>query len=152
MYILYGSLLGMLFLAIGLFVLFYYRHKHLFTFSKFLLLSFFITVFSAGIYFLTRHTDEIQKWYVYGQRQYQFLMDYERLGGISGMIDKIHAKLEDNPKDVNTWVVLGKLYLAQLDYVPAGEAFQTALDLQPDNADVKHYLEISKEPYKYLRI
>lgn len=149
LYLLYLLLTLMFLCAIALLSIVYFRNPISFSRSNFLTLILFVALFSFSIYRLGSHHHHLKKWLVYGKRQYDFLIEYERLGGINGMIMRIQHKLEDNPTDLQAWVILGKLYIAKTDYPAAKEAFDQAHKLQPRNSEINHYLDIATNPANY---
>jgi len=148
-YLLYFFILLLLCIAVGIFYFFYLHHKHSFSKKTCALLSIFLILASLGLYQLFGHSTDLKQWYRYGKNQYEFMMNYERLGGITGMIARLHRQLAITPNNVEAWVILGKLYIAKTDYPAAKEAFAHAHSLAPQNAEISHYLDIATNPANY---
>lgn len=148
--IFYLALIFMLLLAISFLGIFYYRNKKNISLYSFFILSFLFIILSLGGYHLCGDAKELKAWYRFGEKQYEFMMAYERLGGINGMIARLKRQLAEDPDNIDALVILGKLYLAKLDYVPAEAAFHHALELKPGDSQIEHWLDISKNPYQYI--
>lgn len=86
----------------------------------------FILFASFAFYFCFNNPTELRQWLDHGKRHYELLVEYERLGGIDGIIAKIKQKLAQNPSDRQGWMILGKLYKAKGDEKAAEEAFKKA--------------------------
>jgi len=52
------------------------------------------------------------------------------LPGMEEMIDQLTARLEQNPDDLEGWMMLGRSYMQVGEFRAAVEAFQTAVDLE----------------------
>ena len=150
--IFYLVLISMLLIAISFLSVFYYRNKKNISMHSFFILSFLLIILSLSAYQLCGDAKELKSWYRFGEKQYEFMMAYERLGGINGMIARLKRQLAEDPDNIDALVILGKLYLAKLDYVPAEAAFNHALDLKPGDPQIKHWLDVAKNPYQYLPI
>lgn len=149
MYLLYLSQLCLFLLAIALLSIVYLKNAKSFTFAHFFGITLLIGFFSFGIYYIGSRPQHLQQWLKYGKKQYEFLIQYERLGGINGMINRIQHKLDENPSDLEAWIILGKLYIAKTDYMAAKDAFTHAHTLEPHNSEVNHYLDIATHPAQY---
>lgn len=55
---------------------------------------------------------------------------------IEGMVAQLAARMEANPGDVEGWMMLGRSYAALSRFGEATAAFERALALAPDNADL----------------
>ncbi len=140
----------MLLTAIGLVSIFYYRNKNNISIYSFFILAFLLIILSISGYQFYGNASQLKSWYRFGEKQYEFMMAYERLGGINGMIARLKRQLASDPNNIDALVILGKLYLAKLDYVPAEAAFKQALSLKPNDPQIKHWLDIATDPYHYL--
>ncbi len=49
------------------------------------------------------------------------------------LVDKLEAKLQKNPKDVNGWLLLGRSYLVTEEHEKSVNAFEKAYQLEPNN-------------------
>ncbi len=62
---------------------------------------------------------------------------------LAAAAEKLAAKLRDNPDDGEGWVLLGRTYRATEQFVPAKDAFERALKLVPETADLlAEYAEV----------
>jgi cytochrome c-type biogenesis protein CcmH len=61
----------------------------------------------------------------------------ERDQMINGMIEKLAAKLQAEPNDLDGWMRLGRAYLVQGKGAPAVDAFDHAAALKPDDPAIK---------------
>lgn len=52
------------------------------------------------------------------------------------LVDKLAAKLEKNPKDIQGWILLGRSYMTTEDYHKAVAAFEKAYELDPKRLSV----------------
>lgn len=66
------------------------------------------------------------------------------LPDVETMIAKLVAKLEKDPNDVNGWKMLGWSYLNTDRPNDAAKAYESALELEPDNMEIKKVLERTK--------
>ena len=65
------------------------------------------------------------------QRQVQAVL--QTLHGPQDLIEKLKAKLNDNPESARGWYLLGKLYASQQDWNNAMQAFSKAHHFVPDD-------------------
>jgi cytochrome c-type biogenesis protein CcmH len=66
------------------------------------------------------------------------------LPDVDTMIAKLIARLEKQPNDVNGWKMLGWSYLNMERPEDAAKAYETALKLEPGNAEIKKGLDAAK--------
>lgn len=66
------------------------------------------------------------------------------LPDVDTMITKLVARLQEKPEDANGWKMLGWSYLNTERPQEAVRAYETALKLQPDDAEIKIGLEKAK--------
>jgi cytochrome c-type biogenesis protein CcmH len=66
------------------------------------------------------------------------------LPDVDTMIAKLIARLEKQPNDVNGWKMLGWSYLNMERPDEAAKAYETALKLEPGNAEIKKGLDAAK--------
>ncbi|CDZ78922.1 Cytochrome c-type biogenesis protein CcmH precursor [Legionella massiliensis] len=52
------------------------------------------------------------------------------------LIDRMKARLTQDPKSVRGWYLLGRLYASQGQWTEAGDAFYTAYQLKPEDAQI----------------
>ena len=128
MLIFYSLLLMMLILALILLTIPLikkkYPHKKIFTVAVIFML------FSSGLYVSTSNPTTLNEWLLHGKAHYDLMIQYQALGGLDGMIQKVHAKLEAHPNDIEGWRILGKLYSMKQDYLHAKKAFAKAAALK----------------------
>lgn len=67
--------------------------------------------------------------------------DEAELPDVATMIGNLAARLEQNPKDVRGWKMLGWSYLNTDRPAEAAKAYETALGLAPDDAEIKKALD-----------
>ena len=68
----------------------------------------------------------------------------ETLPDVGSMIAKLLARLETQPDDVKGWKMLGWSYLNTNRAGEAAKAYETALKLEPGDAEIKKGLEAAK--------
>lgn len=129
MLLFYCFILILLLTALSFIVIPFIRNKAIFS-KSFLIISSFMTIFSLGIYFFLGSELDLKNWLTKGQKHYALLEQVDNLGGIDGMINRIQAKLDNNPNDAQGWSILGKLYLAKNDQENAEKAFKKAKSLK----------------------
>jgi cytochrome c-type biogenesis protein CcmH/NrfG len=66
------------------------------------------------------------------------------LPDVNTMIDKLAARLEANPKDVEGWRTLGWSYFHTERFEQAASAFSRAVDLDPNSAELKRSYDEAK--------
>jgi cytochrome c-type biogenesis protein CcmH len=66
------------------------------------------------------------------------------LPDVDTMIAKLVARLEKQPNDVNGWKMLGWSYLNMNRPAEAAKAYETALKLEPGNAEIKKGLDAAR--------
>lgn len=67
----------------------------------------------------------------------------ENAPDLAAAAETLAAKLRDNPEDGEGWVLLGRTYRATEQFTPARAAFERALKLVPENADLlAEYAEV----------
>lgn len=67
----------------------------------------------------------------------QSMTDEQRLAMIAGMVDGLAARLEQNPDDLEGWLMLGRSYSVLGRYDDSVDAFARAVALSPDNVGVR---------------
>lgn len=72
----------------------------------------------------------LKKWLQGGEKHYQLIQQFDRMGGLEGAITKIQIRLKDNPDDREGWLILSKLYLAKGDALRAQNALKKARDFK----------------------
>lgn len=90
----------------------------------------FLIIASIGLYSFFGSTKNTILWETQGKTHYQLLMQFNQLGGIDGIIDKIKNRLAQNPNDPEGWRILGKMYLFKKETQKANEAFKKADSLK----------------------
>ncbi len=64
---------------------------------------------------------------------------------IRSMVDRLAARMEKNPSDLEGWLKLGRSYKVLEEYDKAARAYEKALALAPDNPEIrKLYREMKK--------
>lgn len=81
------------------------------------------------------------KWLSGGKQHYLLVEQFDKLGGVDGAISKIEQKLKEDATNSKGWIILAKLYMAKKDETKAILALQKARDLEPNNQQIKGYLE-----------
>lgn len=119
-------LTGILFITIP-----FIRNKTIFS-KSFFIISSFMVIFSLTLYFSLGSSGHLKTWLVKGRKHYELLAQMNHLGGIDGMIIRIHKKLAENPDDAQGWFILGRLYLAKNDQENAEKAFNKVKELKSD--------------------
>jgi cytochrome c-type biogenesis protein CcmH/NrfG len=99
------------------------KNKQIFS-IPFFIISFFIIIFSLTMYYKLGNMNGLNHWLATGRHHYELLVQVERLGGIDGIIKRLHAKLQENPNDVKGWEILAKLYSAKGDQVNAEKSLK----------------------------
>jgi cytochrome c-type biogenesis protein CcmH/NrfG len=97
----------------------------------------FVIIFSFVLYQFGANQPGLSQWLQSGKKHYDIQQQVSELGGFSGMIKQIKMKLATHPDDVEGWVILGKLYLANQEYSEAKNALEHAMRLRPDNPEIK---------------
>ncbi len=85
---------------------------------------------------------QLSAWYSHGKSHYQLMTEFQQLGGVNGMIEKIKVRLVKNPGDPQGWYILGRLYMADNNPNAAKRAFEHAMTLDPSNQKIQNYLEL----------
>jgi len=116
-------------------------HKNLAT-RYFIFTSFFLVICSLSLYFFTSRPAGLRYWLTEGQSHYQLQQQIKSLGGLTGMIQRIKIKLQENPNDAKGWFILGKLYLANQQHEQAKKAFEKSLTLNPNDPTIKQFYEL----------
>lgn len=111
--------------------------------NYFLLSALFVILFSLSFYFMNDDQAAIKQWLVRGEKHYRLQQEVDRLGGFAGIVNQIKKKLAVNPDDADGWFILGKLYLANQDYLEAKEALGKAHKLRPDDLQIKHFYDVA---------
>jgi cytochrome c-type biogenesis protein CcmH len=68
----------------------------------------------------------------------------EQLPEVNTMIERLAARLETTPRDIEGWRMLGWSYLHTARYEQAATAFARAVELDPSSADLKLSYEQAK--------
>lgn len=63
------------------------------------------------------------------------------VNGPQALIDKLKARLSNNPESARGWFLLGRLYASQDDWSQARDAFAKANELQPDEQAAVNYAQ-----------
>ncbi len=135
MYILYSLQILMLLSALAMLALplVIARNGNKFILARnFLIFSLSISVCAFALYHFSGNHSALQQWFTYGKQHYQLQVQFNQLGGIDGIIERIEKKLAANPHDAQGWAILGKLYTAKHDDVKAKAAFEKARRLQAE--------------------
>lgn len=150
MYALYGSLLLLLIAALGMLSIPFLRQGVLLS-RRYAAIAVFITFFSIILYHYQGAPREVNAWNTTGNKHYQLLTEYNKLGGIQGIISRIQLQLKNHPDDAKGWFILGKLYLANQDYAHATSALQKAHQLAPHDQEINHYYRLATQTGKPKR-
>lgn len=68
----------------------------------------------------------------------------ENLPDVETMIARLASRLQQEPSDAKGWKMLGWSYLNTNRYADAINAYETALKLAPDDAEIKQALDVAK--------
>jgi|GEM_PF-4934929 len=109
MFILYLLLILMLVAALSLLAIPFLKNKALSS-KNFLAGALFILLAATGLYALTSDQPALHQWLTKGKQHYQLLIEYNELGGIDGIIERVKKKLAANPNDKQGRQILDKLY------------------------------------------
>lgn len=96
---------------------------------RFLFSSLIITFLSFGIYQFCGNKIALKNWLKGGEKHFQLVQQFDRMGGVEGAIAKIQIRLKENPDDRQGWLILSKLYLAKGDELRAQNALKKAQEL-----------------------
>lgn len=96
---------------------------------RFITVSVLFLLSALGIYYLIQPAG-LKNWLGGGAEHYQLLVQFQQLGGVKGAIASITARLTNDPENVEGWLLLGKLYLADHNDAAAEAAFARARALQ----------------------
>lgn len=105
---LYIFILLMLLIAISIIAIPFFKSRG--HFKIFLVFSSMIMLASLVLYQITGNSQALNQWLTQGQRHYELMRDYQKLGGIDGMIIRVKEKLKTNPHDLEGLSILNKLY------------------------------------------
>lgn len=130
MYMLYGSLLFMLSLAVS-FILLPFVLRQAVCSKLFFLSTLFVVGLSITLYHFSGDKVALHRWLAQGKHHYQLQQKVAELGGIDAIIFKIKNKLALHPDDAQGWFILGKLYLANHQPAEAEAALRKARQLAP---------------------
>lgn len=64
---------------------------------------------------------------------------------VGAMVMRLRAKLEANPDNLQGWLMLGRSYTTLGRYADAVNAYQQALELEPNNPEIQDLLNLAKE-------
>ncbi len=70
--------------------------------------------------------------------------DDKSLPDVDTMIERLAARLETTPEDIEGWQMLGRSYFHTARYEQAATAFARAIDLDPSSAELKRAYEEAK--------
>lgn len=126
------SLIILLFIMLGLALVILASSK-----KHFWVIALLFVLFAGGLYFFTTPFSALKAWHDQGKAHYDLLVEYQKLGGLDGMIAKVKTKLKTNPNDAMGWFILGKLYLMKNDPLHAKKALQKAHQLNPDDKQIE---------------
>jgi cytochrome c-type biogenesis protein CcmH len=70
--------------------------------------------------------------------------DGKRLPDVDTMIERLAARLETTPEDIEGWQMLGRSYFHTARYEQAATAFARAIELDPSSAELKRSYEEAK--------
>lgn len=70
--------------------------------------------------------------------------DGKRLPDVNTMIERLAARLETTPEDIEGWQMLGRSYFHTARYEQAATAFSRAIELDPSSAELKRSYEEAK--------
>lgn len=118
----------------------YHRNR----FSLFFIFSFALIICSLALYQFTGNSTALNEWLTKGKNHYALLVQYNKLGGIDGIINRIQARLKIDPNDAKGWFILGKLYLMKNNIKAAKPALEKAHQLQPENTEINRLLELTR--------
>lgn len=100
---------------------------------------------SVCLYTMSSNRHELKQWLSKGERHYHLMVQYNALGGVSGLIARVQKKLDENPTDEKGWLILAKLYLINHDYKSAKYALMQAQHLNPSDPEIAHYLTLQSQ-------
>ncbi|MDX1353599.1 MAG: tetratricopeptide repeat protein, partial [Thiomicrorhabdus sp.] len=86
-----------------------------------LIIGLFIPLFSIPMYFIL------------GTPQFAEMAAQQSPAPVQTLVDKLQAKLQKKPNDVDGWLLLGRSYEVTKEHDKAIYAFEKALALQPNN-------------------
>lgn len=144
---LYTLLIIILVLAVAVLSIPFIVHRP-FNWRGYLATALFTVLFSLGLYQFSGGHRALEHWFFQGQEHYQLQEQFNDLGGVDGIIERIEKKLEANPSDAQGWFILGKLYMAKQDYGSATAALKNAHDLEPDDKEITKYYDIAMNKFK----
>ena len=87
-------------------------------------IALFIPLFSMGTYF------------VLGTPEFADIAQPKAAPQQITLVDKLEQKLQQNPKDLSGWLLLGRSYMVTETYPKAIQAFEKAHQLAPDDANI----------------
>ncbi len=125
MYLLFFILSSMLLLSLCLVTFPFYQNNSIFS-KRFLLLITSAIIFSSVLYFFSGDKMAVLEWLTYGEKHYQLLDEFQKLGGVDGAIVQIEKRLKENPDDAEGWTILSKLYASKGENKKALEANKKA--------------------------
>lgn len=94
--------------------------------NSFIVFTLLTLLTTMRLHWLSGDKRELNQWLTKGKSHCQRLATANQLGGINGMISRIHPELKANPNDAQGWLILGKLYLAEQNVQAAEVAIQKA--------------------------
>ncbi len=102
-----------------------------------------LVLFALALYLLFGNVAGLSTWLARGQTHYNLLVAVDRLGGMDAIVKRISVHLTDHPNDAKGWMILGKIWLAEKQYLKAQAAFSRVLQLEPNNKEAHKLLQLS---------
>ncbi len=97
------------------------------------LLLLFVPVLSVLLYFVLGDPDAIAK---QAEQQQMMQKQQQAQADIERMVSNLAQRLQNNPDDLEGWMMLGRSFLYMKRYQAAADAFAQAYRLQPENVAV----------------
>ena len=148
MFTLYCLLILMMIAALAMLLIPFLRN-HSLKFKNYFFLAISVVIAAFLLYAYSGNKSALVFWFNQGKEHYQLQEKFDALGGVDGIITKIEAKLENNPRDAQGWFILGKLYFAKHEYKTALTALTNAHELEPQDKEISMYYDRVVEKSKH---
>lgn len=84
---------------------------------------------ATGVYLNLGHPDLPNR--PFAEREQERQQAQQRMPAMQDAIDKLQARLEEDPQDVQGWALLGRSYMTLQQYTKAADAYARAVELDP---------------------
>lgn len=85
---------------------------------------------------------ELRAFHLAEAKQKQAEAVVKSLGSTQAIIERFQTYLKKSPNDAKAWFLLGRVYVAEADWLLANQAFSTAHHLEPDHEEYTlHYVQ-----------